>query len=423
MDALNPSLQKPLNHLLVKPAGPDCNMSCQYCFYRRKKDFFPQTKIHRMDETVLERMIRELMEQGPKEVSISWQGGEPTLMGLAFFRKAIELEKRYGQGKIVANGLQTNGLLIDRDWTAFLQQYHFLVGLSLDGPDAIHDHYRRGEGGQVSACQVREAAGRLLDAGVAVNALCVVNDFSVRFPEEIYCFFKSLGLIYMQFIPCVEGDPGLRLPTVFSVPPLAYGAFLCRLFDLWIADFSDDRPTTSIRFFESLLFSYAGLSPPECTLLPECGTYLVIEHNGEVFSCDFFVAPEHRLGIIGERPLKDLLNSPKQQSFGHIKSRLPEECLLCRWLTFCRGGCLKDRFSGQDMTGLNYFCRAYKEFFPYADNRFKKLIADRRKKEQGLNLSVKTRAKKIGRNVPCPCGSGRKFKKCCALHSDGITNR
>lgn len=390
-------------------------MGCSYCFYRGKKGLFPWSDIHRMEETVLETVIRDLMEQGPREVSIGWQGGEPTLMGLPFFRKAVEFEKRYGQGKVVANGLQTNGLRIDGEWAAFLKEYRFLVGLSLDGPEAVHDHYRRLSGGQGSFRQVCEAAKRLLDAGVEVNALSVVTDHSARFPEEIYAFLKSLGLTYMQFIPCFEaGGPDYpRQPASFSVPSEAYGTFLCRLFDRWLSDFQEGRPTTSIRFFESLLFSYAGMAAPECTLLSECGTYLVVEHDGQVFSCDFFVTPENRLGMIGERRLGDLLHSDNQQAFGRLKSRLPEECTHCRWLPLCRGGCVKDRLKGRNSIGLNHFCGAFKTFFSYADDRFTRLVEDWRKKESSRDQEKGPARRKVGRNAPCPCGSGRKFKKCC----------
>ena len=418
MDAHRLQNQKTLNHILVKPAGPDCNMSCRYCFYSGKKELFAPSDTHRMEETVLEAVIRDLMQQGPREVSISWQGGEPTLMGLPFFRKAMEFEKQYGQGKVAANGLQTNGLLIDREWTAFLKEYHFLVGLSLDGPEPIHDHYRRLRGGQGSFRQVCEAAKRMLDVGVEVNALSVVNDYSVHFPEEIYGFIKSLGLSYMQFIPCFEHGPDHpRQPARFSVSSGPYGTFLCRLFDLWLSDFADGRPATSIRFFESLLFSYAGMRPLECTLLSECGTYLVVEHDGQVFCCDFFVSPEHRLGTIRESRLGDLMNSEKQNAFSRLKSTLPGECRQCRWLWLCRGGCVKDRLRGPDPIGLNHFCEAYKTFFSYADAHFKKLVADWWKKQPIRDEKADPARRKMGRNAPCPCGSGRKYKKCCGFSS------
>jgi serine-type anaerobic sulfatase-maturating enzyme len=421
MDPTAPHSQKPLNHILVKPAGPDCNMNCRYCFYRGKKDLFPLSEIHRMEDSILEAVIRGLLQQGPTQVSFSWQGGEPTLMGLAFFKRAVALQNQYGQGKVVSNGLQTNGLIIDRDWAAFLKQTPFLVGLSLDGPEPIHDHYRKLLGGQGSFRLVCEAAKRLLDAGVEVNALSVVNDYSVDFPEEIYGFFKSLGLSYMQFIPCLETDPDHHQQAApFSVASHDYGIFLCKLFDLWLADFSNGRPTTSIRFFESLLFRYAGEPPPECTLLRECGTYLVVEHNGDVFSCDFFVTPGHRLGNIRENRLLDLLHSPKQNTFGQFKAALSMECPQCRWLWLCRGGCLKDRQRDPRDRGLNHFCWAFKTFFSYADARLKKLVADWRQEHSRPNSKADLIRGKVGRNAPCPCGSGRKYKKCCGFKNSQI---
>jgi len=267
-----PSPRKPLNSILIKPAGPDCNMACDYCFYLEKADLFTETPVHRMSETVLEEMIRQVMAQAGPEISFGWQGGEPTLMGLDFFEKAVDLQKRYGRSRSVGNGLQTNGLLIDGKWAPFLARYNVLVGLSLDGPEHVHDRYRKLRGGGSSWSRVRDRARLMLDAHVSVNALVVVNDYSVRFPEEIYLFHKELGLNYMQFIP---------VTAPFTLSAEEYGPFLCKLFDLWLADFKDGLATTSIRFFDSLFFHYVDMRPPECTLLKECGVYVVGEHNGD----------------------------------------------------------------------------------------------------------------------------------------------
>ena len=417
---MNPR-EKSLNSVLVKPAGPDCNMACSYCFYLEKSTLFPGAKSHRMSEEILREIIRQVMGQSQQEVSFGWQGGEPTLMGLPFFEKAIEFQKEYGRNHVVGNGLQTNGLLIDKNWAEFFKEYKFLVGLSIDGPEHVHDHYRLMRNGKGSWSRVADKAKLLLDAGVEVNALAVVNDYSVKYPEEIYEYLKSIGLNYMQFIPCVETDPrnpGQSAP--FTVPAEKFGEFLRTVFDLWLADFNGDMPSTSVRFFDSLFFHYGGLPPPECTLLEECGVYVVVEHNGDVYSCDFFVEPEWRLGNVMMDNLSTLLNSEKQRRFGRVKATLPEGCRECQWVSYCRGGCTKDRLHNPDNRTLNHLCSSYKIFFEHANATLEKLADEWKQRQylEGLShaagLESGSRSpKKIGRNDPCPCGSGEKYKKCC----------
>ena len=367
-----------------------------------------------MGEAVMEALVKQILNQPEREVSIGWQGGEPTLMGLPFFAKAVDLEKRYGEGKMVGNGFQTNGILLDKNWAKFFADYHFLIGLSLDGPEHVHDRYRRMEGGNGSWARVRDRAEMLLDAGVAVNALSVVTDYSARFPDEIYGFLKESGLTYMQFIPCVETDPdrpGRGAP--FSAASEPYGRFLSRVFDLWRADFVGGRPTTFIRLFESLLHAYAGLSPPDCQLCGECGSYAVVEHSGDAYACDFFVEPRWKLGNILETDLTSLLNSPRQSEFGKMKSDLPETCRACEWLETCRGGCIKDRLRDPSDDGRNHFCAGLKQFFAHADDGFQALVAAHRFEQEALAPAGFSSETKPGRNAACPCGSGRKFKKCC----------
>jgi len=382
MKSKGPHRKKPLNSLLIKPAGPDCNMACTYCFYRAKEALFPGARIHRMSEEILEETIRQFFAQPLAAVSIGWQGGEPTLMGLEFFEKAVRLQMKYGLGKTIGNGLQTNGLLIDKDWAKFLGEYQFLVGLSLDGPERIHDHYRRLVGGQGTWQNAVTAAKTLLEAGVAVNALVVVNAFSARFPEEIYEFHKALGLNHMQFIPCVETDPlNLAQAAPFSASAEDYGNFLCAVFDLWLADFKDGEPTIFIRYFDSIFYRYVNKEPPECDLLPECGNYLVVEHNGDVYACDFFVEDGWKLGNVLAGKLIHLLNSARQNEFGRRKSNLPGACQMCGWLPTCRGGCTKDRLRDPRDRGLNHFCQAYKMFFAHADPKMRKLAEEWKEKK------------------------------------------
>lgn len=367
---------KPLNSVLIKPAGPDCNLDCTYCFYLKKAELFPGMTAHRMSFEIQEELIRQVMQQGGKSVSFAWQGGEPTLMGIDFYEKAIELEKKYGRGQTVGNGLQTNGVLLNKDWARFLRKYDWLVGLSLDGPEHIHNRYRLDRGKQGTHKRVEDNGRMLLDNDVATNVLCCLTDYSVRFPDELYHYFKELGLTWMQFIPIVETDPSdPSRAASFSLTAKAYGDFLCRIFDLWISDFANGQPTTSVRDFESIFYTYVGMQPPECTLMKECGPYVVIEHNGNVYSCDFFVEPKWKLGNIMTQRISAMLHSKQQQTFGAAKSVLPGECRKCPWLTKCYGGCTKDRIKDPADNRKPRFCLSYKMFFTHADTRLRSLAS------------------------------------------------
>ena len=381
-----------------------------------------------MPVDVMEEMVRQVMHAGRAAISFGWQGGEPTMMGLDFFRRVVEVQQESGfPGQSVGNGLQTNGILIDDEWCEFLREYNFLVGLSMDGPQHVHDKYRLTAGGRPSWENVYESGKRMLDAGVAVNGLVVVNDYSRQFPEEIYEFHRGAGYEFMQFIPCVETDP--HDPTraaPFSVSAEQYGEFLCRLFDCWKKDFKDGRPTTSIRYIDSVFHTYVDLAPPECTLLEECGCYVVIEHNGDVYACDFFVEPDWKLGNVMDGNLVEMLNSPRQKEFGLVKSKLPSECPDCSWLNHCWGGCPKDRQRDPRDNGSNHFCRSYMMFFEHADDEMRRL-AEEWKAEQQREMEDQQRRmqelaqlnpkEKVGRNDPCPCGSGNKYKKCCGRNA------
>lgn len=414
--------QKPITDVLIKPAGPDCNLACDYCFYLSKSELFDSKVPYRMDMATLKELTRQVLAQDTEFVNFIWQGGEPTLMGLPFFQQALEFQEYYNRGQKIGNALQTNGVLIDSDWAVFLKKNNFLVGLSLDGPAHIHNRYRLDKANKSSHEKVLKAAELMLLRDVAVNALVVVNDFSVQFPEEIYEYHKKLGLTFMQFIPCVERDSGGNENLAsFTVPVAKYAAFLSKLFDLWSADIIDGIEMTSVRFFDSVFRKYVNLDPGDCTLLANCGTYLTVEHDGSVYSCDFYVDSEHYLGNIWESSLRSMFNSELQLRFGSEKSNLSKECLDCVWLNMCRGGCPKDRFFNADGGNLNYLCDAYKIFFEYTQERFEELTEEwfeqqriLTRREQTL-FDIKRQGSSIGRNDPCPCGSGKKFKKCCAI--------
>jgi uncharacterized protein len=365
--------KKPLSNILIKPAGPDCNLVCDYCFYLDKTGLLQKKSKHRMSIEVLRELMRQLLQQGTQQISVAWQGGEPTLMGEDFFRKAVEFQNKYAAGKVIGNSLQTNGLLINDRWTSFLRENNFLVGLSIDGPQHIHDLYRKDRSGEGSWDKVVAAATLMLENDVEVNALSAVNAYSVNYPDEIYDYLKALGFRFMQFIPIVETSEDGDGVAPYSVTRQDYGDFLIRLFDRWLADFEYGKPTTSIRYFESLFYRYVNMQPPDCTLMECCGSYVVVEYNGNVFACDFFVEPAWRLGNIMKNRLIDLLNSPRQQEFGDQKAELPKKCKNCPWFSFCFGGCPKDRIRDKRSKGLNYFCESVIIFLEYADLRFRRL--------------------------------------------------
>ncbi len=430
LPVIQPKQTKPLQSVLIKPTGPDCNLDCTYCFYLEKSALYPEQKVHRMSVEVLEEMVKQVMQSGSANLSFGWQGGEPTMMGLDFFRKAVEFQQQYGRpGQTVGNGLQTNGILIDDEWCEFLREYNFLIGLSLDGPQHVHDKYRFTVGGRPSWHRVVDTAKRFMDTGVAANALVVVNDYSCQFPEEIYEFHKEQGFEFMQFIPCVERDPvDSTKAAPFSVTAQQYGEFLCRVFDCWKKDFKDGFPTTSVRYFDSVFHTYVGVAPPECTLLEECGCYVVVEHNGDIYSCDFFVEPDWKLGNCMEGSIVEMLNSPRQKEFGCWKSDMPSECYECEWLHHCYGGCTKDRLRDPADNGSNHFCESYKMFFSHANDDLQRLAdewmqrqeeeqrAAQRRMQELVEARQQEQAKvQVGRNEPCPCGSGKKFKKCCGM--------
>jgi len=372
--------RKPLNSVLIKPAGADCNMTCDYCFYLDKGELYPKRKVHRMSVQVLEELVRQVIQNGERMVSFNWQGGEPTLMGLDFYKQALAFEEQYGvPGQAVGNGFQTNGILINKEWCEFLKEYSFLVGLSLDGPQHVHDRYRQDRAGRPTWERVMKAAELMGRYHVAYNILAVVNDYSAEFAKETYSFLTQHAFPtghqekFLQFIPIVETDPATGEAASFSVSGEAFGKFLCEIFDCWLADFRDGWPTVSVRFFDTIFHSYLGLEAPECTSMSECGCYVVVEHSGDVYSCDFFVEPRWKLGNLMQSNLVELLNSPRQHEFGRMKATLPEPCRNCRWLEFCRGGCTKDRVRDPADNGLCHFCKSYKMFLEYADEHFRRL--------------------------------------------------
>jgi uncharacterized protein len=299
-------------------------------------------------------------------------------MGLNFYKDVVELQKKYGLNMVVSNSLQTNGILLDEKWVEFLKEYSFLVGLSIDGPAEIHDSYRVDQGGKPTHQKVEEVAKMLLKSGVEVNALSVVTEKSSKDAKLLYNYLKDLGFKFMQFIPIMEMDPNNPKEVAdFSVTAHSYGKFLCDLFDVWVNDFVNGKPEISIRLFETFAAIYLGHEALECTFQKECGKYITVEHNGTIYSCDFFVEDTWLLGSLdNEKSLEEILNSRKQTLFGEVKRKLDKRCLKCKWLKFCYGGCPKDRLRNPATKRFNPFCESIKMFFEHADEQFKEIIAN-----------------------------------------------
>lgn len=361
--------------LLIKPSGSDCNIDCQYCFYKRRAPEIGQGR-QRMSDEVLEKLVTDYMNLRFQMSGFAWQGGEPTLMGLDFYKRAVELQKAHGvAGQEVGNSLQTNAILLDNDaWCEFLRDSKFLVGVSIDGPKDLHDHYRLDLGGHGTWDRVMSAIERMKAFKVEYNTLSLINNLTADHADEVFDFLIGLGMRYLQFIPCVEIDPQTDEIAPFSVTPKQYGDFMCRIFDRWV-EFGPQR--LSIRDFDSILTYCAGGRHTICTFDRQCSQYIVIEHKGDVYPCDFFVEPKWHLGNIFETPIEKLAASAKKKIFARKKQNLCNKCLVCRHLDVCRGGCMKDRapFDKHDYGRESYFCESYRQFFDYAMPRFMQLAA------------------------------------------------
>ena len=348
--------------IFVKPAGARCNLSCRYCYYLEKDSLFSEGHTSRMPEILLEEYIVQHIEASPETViRFSWHGGEPTILGLDYFRKIISLQKKHiPPGRRFANGIQTNGTLLDESWGRFLAEEGFSVGLSLDGPQDIHNRYRRHRNGRASFKQALRGYEILRRYGVNTDILCVVNQHNSRVPLTVYGFFKEIGASYITFLPCVDRQPdGLVFP--FSVQADAWGKFLCTIFDEWM---DQDIGRIKVQIFEEAARTAFRQEHSLCIFRPACGDIPVLENNGDLYACDHFVDRKHLLGNIIETPLVELLK--KTTAFGRLKKdSLPRFCRQCEVLDMCNGGCPKNRFveTPDGETGLNYLCSGYRRFF------------------------------------------------------------
>jgi len=405
--------------IFAKPAGPACNLACRYCYYLNKEDLYGKGNSFRMSDEILETYITQHIEAFDEQViHFSWHGGEPTLLGLDYFRKIVELQRRHrGHGQRIQNGIQTNGTLLDEEWCEFLASEGFGVGVSLDGPEQFHDLYRLTRAQGPTHKQVMRGITLLQKHRIPFDVLCVVNDKNVRHPTEVYRFFKQTGVRYIGFLPLVEFDSRTRRVSDSTVPAEALGDFLCAIFDEWLAC---DIGRVTVQIFEEAIGGGIRGEHALCIFRKTCGDIPVVEHNGDVFCCDHFVHQRYRLGNICDTPLAQLLESPRQRAFGQDKfDRLPLACKTCEVLTLCNGGCPKDRFmpAPRGARDLNYLCAGYKRFFTHCRPFIDEVSALWQGNKQDRALETPNRSAKpgikAGRNDPCPCGSGKKYKKCC----------
>lgn len=367
-------------YVMLKPVGAACNLACNYCYYLEKSNLYKHQPKRQMSEELLERFVKDYIEaQTMNEVVFTWHGGEPTLRPLSFYQKAVELQKKYAGGRIIHNSLQTNGTLLTDEWCRFLKANNWLVGISIDGPEAFHDRYRRDSQGRPSWKKVMEGIRLLQHYGVEWNAMAVVNRYNADHPQAFYRFFKSIGCQYIQFTPIVERNvqhaDGRHLASIndaddapvtdFSVTPEQWGNFLCGLFDEWV---KQDIGRVFVQIFDSMLANWVGVAPGTCIYAKECGHAGVMEFNGDVYSCDHFVFPQYKLGNINEHTLIEMLYGEKQRRFSQLKyNKLPRQCKECRWAFACHGECPKNRFVNDRYgnPGLNYLCAGYRRFFEH----------------------------------------------------------
>lgn len=367
-------------YVMLKPVGAHCNMACDYCYYLEKSKLYDNVPRHIMSEELLERFTQEYIEaQTTPEVLFTWHGGEPMARPLAFYKKAIALQRRYAKGRVITNVIQTNGSLITDEWCEFLKTNNWLVGVSIDGPQEFHDRYRHAQSGKPTWKNVMQGIRLLKKHGVEWNAMAVVNDYNANHPIDFYHFFKEYGSAFLQFTPIVERilphADGRHLASLqdgseartapFSVTPRQWGHFLCTIFKEWV---QNDVGTTFVQLFDATLANWVGAQPGVCVYAKECGHAGVMEFNGDVYSCDHFVFPEYKLGNIRQQTIAEMLYGEKQSRFSMLKHQsLPRQCRECQFEFACHGECPKNRFvkDRYGNPGLNYLCEGYQAFFNF----------------------------------------------------------
>ncbi|HRL12189.1 MAG TPA: anaerobic sulfatase maturase [Aggregatilineales bacterium] len=418
----------PAFHIMTKPRGAICNLDCKYCYFLSKERLYPDSAF-RMTDNLLEEYTRQYIQsQRVPEVTFAWQGGEPTLMGLDFYRQAVAYQQKHKKpGMRIYNAFQTNAVTLDDEWCAFFKQHDFLIGVSVDGPPHLHDAFRVDKGGAPTFARVLRGIDLLKQHGVEFNILTTLHAANADYPLEVYRFLRDeIGAQFMQFIPIVERANATGFQegdqvTDRSVTGAQYGHFLISVFDEWVRR---DVGRVFVQMFDVALAAWSGQRPGLCVHEETCGLALAMEHNGDVYSCDHFVEPKHFVGNLIDIPLTDIVTSDQQRAFGLAKrDTLPRQCRECPVRFVCNGGCPKDRLlaSIHGEPGLNYLCDGYLAFFTHIDAPMRFMANELRQRRPPANIMTYMRQQdaaltaaiaQAGRNDPCPCGSGLKFKKC-----------
>lgn len=420
-------------HVMMKPRGAICNLDCKYCYFLSKEMMYPGSRFRMGDDLLEEYTKQYIAAQHVPEVTFAWQGGEPTLMGLDFFKHAVALQQKYRKpGTKIYNAFQTNGTLLNAAWCEFFRAHDFLVGLSIDGPPALHDFYRVDKGGAPTHSKVLAAARLMQQHHVEFNILTTVHAGNVHHPLEVYRHLRDeVGTKFIQFIPIVERDNATGYQegdavTDRSLTGAQYGKFLTTIFDEWVRR---DVGNVFVQIFDVALAAWSGQHPGLCVFEETCGNALAMEHNGDLFSCDHFVEPAYRLGNIQEIPLVEMVASEFQYKFGQYKrDSLPTYCRECEVRFVCNGGCPKDRIlsTPDGEPGLNYLCDGFKHFFTHIDPYMQTMARELQMHRAPANIMYmlaeeearsRQRFAAAKRNDPCPCGSGRKFKQCHGRHA------
>lgn len=396
--------------VMWKTVSEACNLACDYCYYSSCGG--QPGKIEKIDSIMLEKFIKEYMDLSNGMASFAWQGGEPLLAGLEFFKQVVFLQAKYApKNTIISNSLQTNATLITDEWASFFKQYNFLIGVSLDGPKEINDVRRVNGHGSGSFDRVMRGINHLRNAHVDFNILTVIHEGNVGRAKELMAFYQSEGFSHVQFIPCMDfraQEP--NKPGQYLITPEQYGQFLCEAFDIW---YNDSTPKRSVRFFDNILSVYLHQEAELCVHRQSCPKTLILEQNGDAYPCDFYMNDDFRLGNVGQDSLIDILNSTKYDDFLGLKPNLPEVCLDCKYLHLCHGGCPRNRAWNQadDTADSDYFCESYLQLYNYGHERMERLAENI--KLQWLQNHLRAGRPKPDRNDICLCGSRKKFKKCC----------
>lgn len=398
--------------LLIKPASADCNLKCTYCFYLDHLEMYPEHKVHRMSDETLEALIASYMKTPQPIYSFGWQGGEPTLMGVDFFRKVVRLQRKYAPHNAkISNALQTNATLITEELARFFGRNNFLIGVSVDGSEGIHNQHRLNLGNQGTHSQVMEGINLLKKHGVEFNILTLVNSSNVKHGKEVYNYLKEHGFYYQQYIPCVEIDENGQ-PYPYSMTGKEWGQFLIEVYDEWI---KEDTKKISIRGFDAILNLLIMGQRSMCTMGGNCCQYFVMEYNGDVFPCDFFVEKKRQLGNIHDQDASwaNYQQSEEYKKFGELKHQWNDKCDTCPYLLYCSGDCLKHRiYNNQDPQNISWLCEGWKAFYAHSLDGFKKVAREYVKQNMPKKEQILFNEYRLKANEPCHCGSGKSYKEC-----------